>query len=407
MLLSAVFELTQFSQTAARWTNYVIMVLAVALLWWCVRKAGFVARAETRLLMVGLVLAGYSCYTCYSNIRYDGLCLLECVLAFACYESKLPLLRNVGLFLVGTVMVLTNLQLPQYLVLLVAILSYAYSLGWKLIRSLSPLGAGFVGGAASLFLLYASHPGALAAFRTTLQQQAGQSVWEKFGDLHTYFEYDGSLAAVFLLLLVSFVLIRRNSERGERQTAMAGLLVCTVIPVFFFLARRFVFSSAWMVYVPAVICVCRVLESRVATARSWRVFAIACCVAAIMAGLPKSVAGIVTDWKIRDYALVDRFVAAHVKPSDRLFCDPAAYFAARPRVSRVYGSGYLEVMNRAEKQSVTVVIVPPAKEVEVTRALGGRWKAEDQLVRTSKQSPERLLPFSTNFTCQLRVLRRA
>src|SRR5206468_12742309 len=124
-------------------------------------------------------------------------------------QLRHPLLRNVGLFLVGTAMVLTNLQLPQYLVLLVVILSYAYSLGWKLIRGLLFLGLGFVGGAGSLFVLYASHTGALEAFRTTLQQQAGQSVWEKMGDLHSYFEYDGRLTAIFLLLLVSFVVRRR------------------------------------------------------------------------------------------------------------------------------------------------------------------------------------------------------
>ena len=406
-LLCAVFETVRFSQAVARWTNYLIMVLAVAMLWWCVRRGKFVERAESRLLMAGLVLTGFSCYTCYTNIRYDGLCLLECVLALACYQSVHSWIRNAGLFVVGAVMVLTNLQLPQYVVLLVLILSYAYSLGWKLLQELSSLGVGFAGGAGGLFLLYASHPGALEAFKTTLQQQAGQSVWEKMGDLHAYFEYDGSLTAIFLLLLVSFIVLRKKVEWRERRTLVAGLLVCTVIPACFFLARRFVFSSAWMVYVPAVVCACRVLEARVETSRSWKVFAAACCAMAIGWGLPKATAGIVTDWKIREYAVLDRFVTAHLKPGDTVFCDPAAYFAARPRVSRVYGPGYLDVINGAEKQSITVIMVSPSKEAEVTRALGGKWEPEDQLIRISKQSPDRLLPFATNFTCQLRVLRRA
>ena len=407
MLLCAVFEAVRFSQAVARWTNYLIMVLAVAVLWWCVRRGRFVERAESRLLMAGLVLTGYSCYTCYANIRYDGLCLLECVLALACYQSVHSWIRNAGLFVVGAVMVLTNLQLPQYVVLLVVILSYAYALGWKLVKRLSFLGLGFAGGAGGLFLLYASHPGALEAFRTTLQQQAGQSVWEKMGDLHAYFEYDGSLTAIFLLLLVSFIVLRKKVEWRERRTLVAGLLVCTVIPACFFLARRFVFSSAWMVYVPAVVCACRVLEARVETSRSWKVFAAACCAMAIGWGLPKATAGIVTDWKIREYAVLDRFVTAHLKPGDTVFCDPAAYFAARPRVSRVYGPGYLDVINGTEKKSITVIMVPPDNEAEVTRALGGRWRADGQFIRTSKENPDRLLPFSTNFNCQLRVFRRA
>ena len=95
-------------------------------------------------------------------------------------------------------------------------------------------GLGLAGGAGCLFLLYASHPGALEAFGTTLQHQAGQSVWEKMFDLHFYFEYDGSLTDIFLLLLVSFIAIRKNVESRERRTLVAGLLVCTVIPACFF-----------------------------------------------------------------------------------------------------------------------------------------------------------------------------
>ena len=188
---------------------------------------------------------------------------------------------------------------------------------------------------------------------------------------------------------------------------MAGLLIGTLVPLFFFLARRFVFSSAWMVYIPAVVCVCRLWEANIYRSRPAKSFAVLCCAAAIAFGLPKALLGIVTDWRVRDYSVVEQFVAANVAPSDIAFCEPAAYFAARTRAARVYGPGYLEVINPAEKKAITVVFVAPGNEAEVRRTLGGHWTLVRQLVRDSRSSPEKLLPVSTNFSCRLNVLRRA
>lgn len=406
MLLYLAFRTFHFSQAVARVMNDVIMVLAALCAWTAVRRAGLLSQPNTRLLMVVLVLTGYSCYSCYANIRYEGLCLLECALVFLVCTFRQPVIRNICLCLVGAAMVWTNLQLPQYVLVLVLILAFTFSLWSTLIRKLAFLGLGFVAGGASLLLLYASQPGALNAFFITLRQQAGQSVGEKLHDLHSYFEYDASLVALFVFLLASFVVVQIRPNLRARRSVMAGLLICTVIPVFFFLARRFVFSSAWMVYVPAVVCVCQILEARIHESRSWKAFAVICCVASFGFGLPKALAGIVTDWTVRNYAVVDRFVVANVNAKDTVFCEPAAYFAAKPRVARVYGPGYLEVINAAEKQAITVVIVAPENEADVLRDLGGQWTTTRQLIRDSRASSERLLPFSTNFRCRLNVLRR-
>ena len=408
MLLYLFFCIVHFSQTVARSVNDVTMALAVFFLWSAVRRGSWLAHPNTRLLMLVLVLTGYGCYSCYENIRYDGLCFLECALAFWACTVPRPIIRNVCFFVIGAVMILTNLQMPQYVLLLLLILTYAYSAGFGLLWKVRFLFLGFVAGGASLFLLYASHSGALTAFWVTLRQQAGQSVWEKLQDLPNYFQYDFSLAALLLFLLASFWVVRRHSTNPRaRQPVIAGLLLCTVIPVFFFLARRYVFSSAWMVYIPAAVCVCQVLEARINPSRGWKTFAVLCCAVSMGFGLPKALAGMLNEWSLRNYAVVEAFVAANVRTGDVVFCEPAAYFAARPRAARVYGPGYLDVINAAEKKAITLVIVAPENEARVIHAFGGKWIAVRQLVRNSESSSEKLLPISTNFSCRLNVLRRS
>ncbi len=406
-LLYTAFRTFHFSQRVARSVTSGTMALAVFFLWMGVRRARFLARPNTRLLLLVLVLTGYGGYMCYANIRYESLGLLECSLALLAYTLPKPLLRNICLFVLGVCMVLTNLQLPQYAVALVLILSYAYSRRFALLWRVRFLYLGHVAGGAALLLLYALHSGALNAFRINLKQQAGQPIGEKLHHLSAYFQYDASLVALLLFLLVSLAIVRRETRTEARRSILAGLLICTTIPLFFFLVRFFAFSSAWMVYIPAAVCVCRTLESKIHRSAGWKTFAVLCCAAAIAFGLPKALLGIVTDWQVRNYAVVDQFVAANVGTNDVAYCEPAAYFAARPRASRVYGPGYLDVMNAAEKKAITVILVAPAQQAEVVRNLGGHWTTIRQLVRDSRSSPQKLLPFSTNFSCRLNVLRRS
>ena len=405
-LLYLGFQTFHFSQAVARSVTAVTMALAVFFLWVGVRRARFLSHPNTRLLLLVLVLTGYGGYLCYSNIRYESLCLLECSLALLAYSLTRPLLRNACLFVVGVCMLLTNLQLPQYALALVLILSYAYSQRFALLWRLRFLYLGNVAGGAALILLYASHNGALNAFRINLRQQAGQPLGEKLHHFSFYFQYDASLVALLLFLLVSLAIVSRSPQPEARRSILAGLLICTTIPLFFFLARRFVFSSAWMVYVPAAVFVCRILDAKIHRSASWKTFAVLCCAAAIAFGLPKALLGIATDWQVRSYAVVDRFVAANVGTNDIAFCEPAAYFAARPRAARVYGPGYLDVMNAAEKKAITVILVAPPNQAEILRNLGGKWITIQQLVRDSRSSPQAMLPFSTNFSCRLNVLRR-
>ena len=165
------------------------------------------------------------------------------------------------------------------------------------------------------------------------------------------------------------------------------------------------FSSAWMVYVPAVVCVCRIQEAEVHVSRRWKTFVVICFAASMSFGLPKALIGILNEWALRNYAVVETFIAPRVGAKDTAYCDPAAYFAAKPRATRVYGPGY--PMSTGEKRAITVAIVDPAEEAGVIRQLGGEWTTTGQLVRESRSSTEKRLPISTRFGYRLDVLRRS
>ena len=184
-LLYIAFRTFHFSAAVARSVNYVTMALAALFLWSAVLRGRLVTNLRTRWLMLAFVLTGYGGYACYANIRYDCLSFLECSLALLAYTVTRPVIRNGCLFVLGAAMVLTNLQLPQYAVALVLIVTYAYSLGSATVWKLGFLYLGMVAGGVALLVVYASHSGSLDAFRVTIQQQAGQSRLENSMTLDT------------------------------------------------------------------------------------------------------------------------------------------------------------------------------------------------------------------------------
>ncbi len=85
----------------------------------------------------------------------------------------------------------------------------------------------------------------------------------------------------------------------------------------------------------------------------------------------------------RDLGKVEHVVAQVVRKGDVAVVDFAAYYAAFPRVLRLYSADHVAggTMSAAEKKSVTLLIVRPSRVAELRTILGGDWvKLPEELV---------------------------
>jgi hypothetical protein len=106
----------------------------------------------------------------------------------------------------------------------------------------------------------------------------------------------------------------------------------------------------------------------------------------VLVGLPAYATLVALDWRARDYKPVDQLAARHVRPSDIVYCEWGAYYAAKGRAANVvlptYGAGWEGMkaafegaapIPTATRRAVTLLIVTPGRFEAVSAMLGGSW----------------------------------
>ncbi|HEV2117763.1 MAG TPA: hypothetical protein VGR48_17140 [Terriglobales bacterium] len=360
-----------FSNASVRVLNYMLLVLALLAVWLAVLRLQIIASARQRLAMITVLLSGEGITYACMNLRYDAWSLLLCAAGLLFYTASSGGVRAGGLFAIGVMMPLSGVHLPPYVLMLSAV--FLLFLGWGVIRQLVPLYSGILLGIGSLFGLY-WWKGVIPEFLAILHNEGGQSLGEKIQHLGYYFRPDRSLLCLVALLLV--LLLWRGRRPGGSVALRLGLAIGLGLPVALFLMRRFVLSYAWAVYVPVVVCLFVVLV------REWRSFAtarkavvVAMLISACGLGLPKTLAGMALQWSIRDYGIVERFVAGKIEHGAVVMCDPAAYFAIKPHALQVYTEQYEQVISAEERRSIQVLVIDPKDRTQFQATLGGNWAA--------------------------------
>jgi hypothetical protein len=123
--------------------------------------------------------------------------------------------------------------------------------------------------------------------------------------------------------------------RPGRWPVLAGLLGGTMIPACMALAGRYPPYYGWMAFLPTLCAVLYVLDRRTWAAgpARWGRSVPAWCGGLALAlaagiGLPLRLAACALEWRQRDYAAVERFIAASVQPEDIAITTSEAYYAA-------------------------------------------------------------------------------
>jgi hypothetical protein len=134
----------------------------------------------------------------------------------------------------------------------------------------------------------------------------------------------------------------------------------------------------------------------------WSTFAFAVCVAAP----PLFTVVALLQWHQRDPTRIEAAVAPVLRPDDRAFIEPAAFYACAGRIDRIYDDHY--AFSEEEAGTVTVMITDPGHVPEYQKKLGGRWLDTGAELITRDEPPQfPLITYILLPTPNFRVYRRA
>jgi hypothetical protein len=384
---------------ALRAASIVSVAAALAVLWSAVKRLGLVESARSRLFLLLLLWTEYAIIFAYRDGRYDGFGALLMALALWILSIRNRRARLASLAVLSLLLAWAGLQfLP---VLFAAGLVFFLFHRSKYMPEIavswcaSALGAAF-------FLLSIRAAGRLAAFLNFLHAQpSGPTIlanWLHHRGFHqaNYIPKDFSLpflaAAVVLLFLF---LPRPQAEKScpQAEKSRAPLAFTLVFAPAFTLAFSVVLTVVMLAAAKLPTYYCYLLAIPLALAiasalaqpqpRWLRGATLGLCALSALAGAGFNLAVCLSDWRDRDYARVEEFIAQAVRPADTAYVDSEGYLAARNIAFDVYlpeiaGGDILDQLSGEQKDSITVLVIRPEDTARVLAAFGSQWRPTGQ-----------------------------
>jgi hypothetical protein len=401
LLLSGWITAFGFSVWTVRALGYVLAIATAAVIIKTAWQARWITSAWLGILLGALVLCDFGTANVYRSGRADVVPMLViALLASAWFGAHNATARRWQLFLIALLIVPSGLQTIPYIAILIAcdsVLRRQFRAGDTLAVS-----AGCAVGAALLLALFARHGQAHTFLSLTAASgynmlgaglQAGL-----IGDAPAMSRLLAMLDALrpmnfarsiamnpslppLLLALVITIAASHIWRKGDiRPIGFAGLAVTMAVVLGMLLAGRFAVYYAWMASVPAAIFVAAAIQ-KLGDARAPATVAtlLAAVVVAIALGLPRQLLSEARGGGPELVSMANSIVATEAREGDVLYGDPALYYPAKTRRLDFYsttyagGRGYRDILP-AERDAVTLLIVPSGQEADVMAKLGGQWK---------------------------------
>jgi hypothetical protein len=362
--------------------HYLLWAGAVAIFCVGVSRFGWIKSAWGLSLLAALLFLGESVTYNYRSSRYDPLAILIVALCFLAFSWRPPW-RYGGIVLAAALMLPAALMLGPIAVGAGALL-LLFSRG-RLIRELIALGTGMALGLALLYL-FLKAVGSWDVFwsHTTGWSNVHYSNVSRWAALprkvidgaHNLVLGDKSCVLLWLGLAVVWLRGRKLLPPERARLIGFALAWSFVVPGMILAFYEFQLYYTWTIYVPLIIATVALLE-----ATRWKELGLtAQCLLAgaglliLGFGLPGRLALECLDLQERNYANVERFVAASVPTNDIVFADFQAFYALERMNVETYYYPYLEVTPQAELDSINCLVIAPEFLPDLTRRIGGRWR---------------------------------
>lgn len=394
LLLYPWLKVFGFGMLAVRAFDYFLIDAAMLLLWFAIRRHGWISNPRWRLVTVALAASGYGVAYAYRMGRPDALCILLFCAGALVLTAPSQALRWEGAFLIGCLLPWAGLQAAAYsVILLVMILGFTGTrYRWEVVSILS----GELTGASLLLALYAFH-GVLGEF---LQSAVGTHT--AVGRMTMLFRLQGSRTNFagylkdpsFLVLLgLAFVVARPRAKSGTfRWKSFLGFGICSsfCIPLAVFFIGFYRIYYSWMAYLPLTICICATVAGdaiHLGTKKN-RLLVTSSIVLAVLLGAPTFCALAIARWRARDPGQIERLASGALSRCDQALIDYSAYYGVKRRVRDIYADDAfpLSKLTPQERADMTVLVIRPESLSGVVAQLGGTWRDTGKGVHSEEGS---------------------
>lgn len=369
------FWITLFgdSVTAVRSINYAYVVLACLLFWRGVIRLELIQKSAYRLLLIAILLGGYSTIFSYRSGRPD--CLPMCLVAalFYLYSAPPRWWRWTLIFLIGFATAWAGLQLaPMLLVGGVFLLTY---LRRAIAHEIAVLWSGAAAGTVSLIAFYKGF-GVFDRFLASIRGHTSVNAFSSL--LHGTFRHSNHIpkdfsfvflfAGAFLLALAAW----KKHRLSWRSPLSFGIVYSATLTIALILSGKFPTYYGWMTYIPLAICFCATL-SQCQFGSFERKMSLTLAAAAIAVSIFLHGVTAIYNWSDRNYAHVAKLIEGNVRPNDIMYGEFSTYYAAKKQAREIFTPFYLSAMLDSEKQRLTVLVVAPDELKRVVEVVGGSW----------------------------------
>ena len=373
------------SLQSIRSLDIVSMTGAFLVLWSAVKRLKIVPLAFWRIFLLMLLATEYGMIVDYRNGRYDGFgaLLMAVVLWLMSIEGKRT--RLLCLFLVCLLIPWAGMQFMPVLFAGGVFLFLIFR--WRFWMEIAVSFLASALGVAAFFIVAAANGRLLTLLKFITGQRTGIDVisyWIHHGQLivYNYIPADFSFAFLFAAAAIVFVNLRRQNKIDLHSAIFGGILFDVLLSVIMLTVAKLPTYYSYMIVIPIAVALCSGLA--LCEPGKLKNAALILCSLSAVAGAGIHIAAYIGNYKDRDYSHLERFVDQTVHADDVAYVDTPAYLAVRQRAQDAYFPqtevNIIPLMSQQQKDSITVLLIPPSQLQYTTNGLGGQWEETGQTI---------------------------
>ncbi|GAB4422680.1 MAG: hypothetical protein OHK0039_38850 [Bacteroidia bacterium] len=357
-----------------RTLNLLIVLLCIGLLYRTTGRLGWIGHLAPRIALLLMLATAMGMAFSYRGARIDWWMALLCTSIGAALVLPRPRLRLGVLALLGLLLPWTGMQVLVYAGL-VGLLSIPFlqRAGLRWLPGYLALALGGAVGTGALLLLY-DHMGTLEVMLDIYGWVSGRGALAGGGfDHRNHLPKDPAL----LILTALALYLRLSRLRAAVSPVLNWSLVCLLaVPPVMLLLGKFPTYYVWMVDIPLMLGVCAEWSRRLDAGDAPRRTLWGGTGLVVATGLPLLLLLSTLDWRDRDPRAFAAYVQVAVPTDAVVMADYHAYYALKQHVTQYYAWRHLEMMDTAQKATVTHLVVAPEQIDYVVEALGGTWEQQ-------------------------------
>jgi hypothetical protein len=179
-----------------------------------------------------------------------------------------------------------------------------------------------------------------------------------------------------------FVHLLRQKKIALHSAISLGILFDVLLAIVMLTVAKLATYYSYLIVIPIAVALCSGLA--LCEAGKLRNAALILCAMSTAAGAGLHAVAYFGNPQDRNYSHLEKFVDQTVRPDDIAFVDAPGYLAVRQRARDAYlaeaEGPIIPLMSQQQKNSITVLLIPPSTMEYTTKGLGGEWQETGQRI---------------------------